>query len=133
MAKRRFCPLKCFESEEGLDDAGFHIKDAGAVGFSGGDAEGHFAESAGGIDSVVVAENEILRRGPRFFRPPCDAKLVAAEFLRDALDARAALTPFGCEQTAATVGGDFFETGRFPNDEPLKRGEHLRQASFQET
>jgi len=133
MAKRRFCALKCFESEEGLDDAGFHIKDAGAIGFSGGDAEGHFAECAGGIDRVVVAENEILSSGPRFLRPPCDEELVAAEFLGDALDARSALAPFGCEQVAATVGGAFFETGRFSDDELLERGEHLRQASFQET
>jgi hypothetical protein len=131
--QRAFHLLQSLESEEGLDDTGFHIKDAGAIGFSSGDAEGHFAECAGGVDRVVVAENKILPRGPRLLRPPGDAKLVAAEFLRNALDARAALGPFGCEQAAATVGGDFFETGRFRNDEPLKRGEHLRQASFQET
>ena len=125
--------LQSFESEEGLNDAGFHIKDAGAIGFSGGDAEGHFAECAGGIDRVVVAENEILPSGPRFLRPPGDEELVAAEFLRDALNARAALAPFGCKQAAATVGGSFFETGRFRADEPLERGEHLRQATFQET
>ena len=60
VTKRRFCSLQSFEGEEGLDDAGLHVKDAGAIGFSGGDAEGHFAESAGGIDRVVVAENEEL-------------------------------------------------------------------------
>jgi len=133
IAKMYLCSLKSFESEEGLDDAGFHIKYAGAIGFSGGDAERHFAESAGGIDRVVVAENEILPCGPRFLRPPGDAELVAAEFLSNALNARAALTPFGCKQAAATVGGDFFETGRLRDDELLERGEHLRQTSSQET
>jgi hypothetical protein len=133
VAKRCFCSLQCFESEEGLDDAGFHIKDAGAISFSGGDAERHLAESAGGIDRVVVAENEILPCGPRFLGPPGHAELVAAEFLRNALNERAALAPFGCQQVAATVGGDFFEAGRFSDDELLERGEHLRQASFQET
>jgi hypothetical protein len=132
VAKRRFRLLQSFESEEGLDDAGFHIKDAGAIGFSGGDAEGHFAERAGGIDRVVVAQNEILACGARFLRPPGDAELVAAEFLRNALNARAALAPFGCEQAAATVGGDFFETGRFRQDETLERGKHLGQTKFQE-
>ena len=132
MAKGRVCLLQSLESEEGLDDAGFHIKDAGAIGFSGGDAEGHFAERAGGIDRVVVAEDEILPCGARFLRPPGDAELVAAEFLRNALNAGAALAPFGCEQAAATVGGAFFKAGRFRQDEALERGKHLGQTKFQE-
>jgi hypothetical protein len=133
VAKKCVCSLQSFESEEGLDDAGFHIKDSGTIGFSGGDAEGHFAEGAGGIDRVVVAENEILPSGPRFLRPPSDEELVAAEFLRNALDARAALAPLGSEQVAATVGGNFFEAGRLRPDQLLERGEHLRQARFQDT
>ena len=41
VAERSFCLLQSFESEEGLHQAGFHIEDAGAIGFSAGDTEGH--------------------------------------------------------------------------------------------
>ena len=42
------------------------IEDAGAVGFSAGNAEGHFGESAGGIDGVVMSEHEELTGGRDF-------------------------------------------------------------------
>ncbi len=124
--------LECFKREESLNDAGLHIENAGAVGFSGGNTEGHFCQSARGVDSIVVAEHEELARGPGFLRPPRDAQLVAVPLLRDAFDAGPAVAPFGGEQVAATVGGRFFETGRLCQDEPLKRREHLWQARFQD-
>jgi len=40
-AERSFCLLQSFESEEGLHQASLHIEDAGAIGFSAGDTEGH--------------------------------------------------------------------------------------------
>ena len=112
-------------------EAGLHIEDAWPIRFSGGDAEGHFVQSAAGIDSVVVAEDEELARGARFLRPPGDAKLVAADSLDDSFDACAAFVPFRSENVAAEVGWLFFETGRFRKDELLERGKHLWQARFQ--
>jgi len=52
--------LQSLCGEQSLDDAGFHVEGAGAVGFAAGNAEGHFAQRATGVDGVVVAEDEKL-------------------------------------------------------------------------
>lgn len=101
MTQGNFCLLQSIESKESLREAGLHIEDAWAIRFSTGDAEGHFVQSAAGIDSVVVAEDEELARRTRFFGPPGHTKLVAANFLYDSFDACAAFVPFLSENVAA--------------------------------
>lgn len=133
MKERNVRLPQSFESEEGLSEPGLHIEDAGAVGFSARNTEGHFSQGAGGIDRVVVSEHEKLTRGPRSLRPPGDAKLVATVLLRDPLDGCAAFAPFHGEYVAAAIGGSFFQAGRLRENEPLDRGEHLWQAKFQKT
>ena len=64
-------------------------------------------------------------------RPPSDAQMIAAMLLRDAFDAGVALAPDCGDDIAATIGGGFFEAGRFGGDKLAEGGEHLRQAWFQ--
>src|SRR5580693_8125921 len=78
-----------------------------------------------------MAEHQKLARGPGFLRPPGDAQLIAAEPLRDALDACAALAPLGGENVTTAIGRSFFKAGRFRQDKPLDRGKDLRQMIFQ--
>ena len=131
MAQGNFSLLQSIESKESLREAGLHIEDAWAIRFSAGDAEGHFVQSAAGIDGVVVAENKVLTCGTRFLRPPSDAELVTANFLDNSFDACVAFVPFRGENVAAEVSWLFFEARRFREDKPLKRGKHLRQTRFQ--
>jgi hypothetical protein len=63
LTKRDLRFLERFQREQRLDDTRFHIKNAWTVGFVCGDAEGHFGERAGGVDGVVVAEDEKLCGG----------------------------------------------------------------------
>ena len=114
-----------------MSETSLHIEDAGTVRLSSRNTEGHFGQSAAGIDRVVMSEHEELACGPRFLRPPSDAKLIAANFLDDSFDACAALVPFHGENVTATVSWLFFEAGRLCENEPLESGEHLGQASFQ--
>lgn len=92
-SKRCLGFLECFKSEEGLHNTGFHIENAGAVGLSGRNVEGHFGERTGGIDGVVMAEDKELAFRARVRRPPRSAKHIAAMILCDSLDACAAPTP----------------------------------------
>ena len=97
--------LQGLRGEEGLDDAGFHVEGAGAVGFAGGDAEGHFSQRAGDVDGVVVAEDQKLAGGAVFRRGPGDAQVIAAlilggGFWRDSFDARAAQLRHALAMTA---------------------------------
>jgi hypothetical protein len=131
MRKRSFGVLQSFECEERLRETGFHIEDAGAIRFSAGNTERHFGQRAGGVDRVVMSEHQKLARGPGFLRPPGYAQLIAAEFLRDALDVCAALAPFRGENVAAAIGGSLLKAGRFRQDKPLGRRKHLRQTIFQ--
>jgi len=111
------------DGEERLHDARFHVEGAGTIGFAGGYAKGHFRESAGCVDGVVVAEHEKLASRAGFVWPG-DAQMIAAMPLRDALDPQAALAPLGGEQCATAVGGKFFEAGGFREDPAAQRREH---------
>lgn len=131
MTKRRERALDRFESEEGLDEAGFHVEDAWAVGFGAHNAKRHFLKGAGGIDRVVVAEDEILARRTMFLRPPGDAEMIAAFALSETLDASAAPAPFGGEDGRATVGGTLFVAGGLRADEAPECGEHFAEARLE--
>ena len=117
-----------FEREERLNDAGFHVERAGAVGFPAGNAKRHFGESAGGIDGVVVAEDEELRFYSAFRGFPDHAEMIAAVFLPENLRNRAVVEPFFREEFAAAVGWLFFQAGRFEERQFAQRLHHLRQA-----
>jgi len=57
--------------------------------------------------------------------------MIAAMLLREAFDAGVALAP-GCgHDIAATIGGGFFEAGRFGGYKLAEGGEHLRQTGLQ--
>src|SRR5205807_988475 len=60
LAEWSFSLLQGLEREERLHDSGFHIERAGTVSSCRGDAKGHFREGAGGVDGVIVAEDEEL-------------------------------------------------------------------------
>jgi hypothetical protein len=51
--------------------------------------------------------------------------------LRQPLDPRATLSPFGFEKTTTTVGGSFFDARGLGEHEPAESGQHLRQPGFQ--
>src|SRR5258706_2364566 len=129
LAQGRFILLQSFQREERLHDAGFHVEGAGAVGFSCGNAKGHFRERASGVHSVIVAEDEKLSGGARLLRRlACDAEVIAAMLLGEALDPRAALAPLRGYYCAAAVCGRFLEAWRFRENEGAQGGKHVRQA-----
>jgi len=109
--------LKRMEREERLNDPGFHVEDSGAIGFAAGDAEGHFLQGPGCIDRIVMAEDQELTGWCGFLWNEGYAQMVAAVLLRNTLDVRATLAPFFRDDRAATVGGRFFEAGRFRGHE----------------
>ena len=87
---RKLQLFKQFKSEQRLDDAGFHVKGTRAEGFAARDAEGHFGESAGGIDGIVMAENQKLAAKAGGGWRPSNAKMVAMKFFfQDVNDAAA--------------------------------------------
>ena len=106
----------------------FHVEDPWTVGFATGDAEGHFLQSSGGIDSVVVAQHEELAGGARFIGGVGYTKVLAAVFLRDALDADARSSPLFGDDTTATVRSGFLEAGRFRGYKAPQNPKHFRQA-----
>src|SRR5579859_875888 len=115
------------QREERLNDSGFHVEDAGAVYFAAGGAKGHFGERSGGVDGVVMTENEKLATG--FFcgaRAPDDANVIAADFLMQQFDADIAFAPFRGDYFRAAVGRVFFRAGRLRQRENAQDGEHLR-------
>jgi hypothetical protein len=102
-----------FEREESLDDAGFHVERAGAVGFAGGNVKGHVGQRAGGIDGVVVSEHEELRFGSPFRWFPNHPKMITAVILLENLRNRAVAQPLFRQKFAAAVHWLFFQAGRF--------------------
>jgi len=58
--------------------------------------------------------------------------MMAAIFLRDALDLHAVFAPFGSDDLATAVGVVFFEAGRFGDYKTAKRVDHLRQCWLKE-
>ena len=57
-AKRYFRLLKSSQCEKCLDDSGFHVKGSRAVNFAACYAERHPGEGSGGVDRVVVAQDQ---------------------------------------------------------------------------
>src|SRR5208337_4832122 len=117
---------------ERLDNAGFHVKSAGAVGLVAGKAKGHFGDGAGGVDRIVVAEDEELRSGRRNGGRPNDAKMIAAMLLAEHLDERASQQPFVGQKTTAAVGSFFIQAGRFQERELLEDLQHVRQPAAEQ-
>jgi len=90
--------------------------------------EGHFAERAGGVDGVVMAQDKKL--AGRFCSrsgAPLDADVIASNFLEDEFDTNVALAPLGSDQFGAAVSGCLFCAGRFSESEAAQNGEHLRE------
>jgi hypothetical protein len=116
-----------FEREERLNDAGFHVERAGAVDFSAGNAKRHFSERAGGIDRVIVAEDEELRFDSTCRRFPDHAEMIATVLLSDDLGDRAVAEPFFSQKFATAVGWPFVQAGRFEYRQFAQRLQHLRQ------
>lgn len=67
-AKRRLCFLQCLQREKRLNDAGLHVECPRAICFTGGNAEGHFAERTAGVDGVVMTEDQELSYRAGFVR-----------------------------------------------------------------
>jgi hypothetical protein len=61
-----------------------------------------------------------------------DAEKISTMLLRDTFHARALSIPFFGDDATATIGGGFFQAGRFRSHKPAQHREHLRQARLQE-
>jgi hypothetical protein len=116
-----------FEGEERLDDSGFHVESAWAVGFAGDDAKGHFGERASRIDGVVVAKHEELRFDTALRGFPADAEMIASVLLAYDLRDGAMPQPLFRQQFAAPVRRLFFQAGRFKQRQFAQGLHHLRQ------
>jgi hypothetical protein len=79
-----------------------------------------------------MAQDEELTRGARFAWPIGDAQMISSMHLRETFDLSAVLAPFGGDDSAAVIGGKFFQAGRFGDHEAAQNVEHLRQARLQE-
>jgi hypothetical protein len=55
-----------------------------------------------------------------------DAEKIAAMPLPDSFYTRVVFIPFFGDDATATIGGRFFQAGRFNRHKPPQRGEHLR-------
>src|SRR6266481_4835273 len=132
-AKRYFRLTKRLQGKEGLNDSGLHVKNSRAVGFAGGNAEWHLLQYPAGIDGVVMAEDKELARRARFARRVRNAQNIATMLLRNPFHACAVLTPFRGEDAAASIGGGFFQAGRFCLHEPAQGGKHLGKLRLQES
>lgn len=110
-AKRRLCQLQRLQREERLDDAGFHVEGAGAARFAGRNVEGPLSKSPCGIDRVVMTEDEQLSRRARIAWRVGDAENIATMFQRDSFHADALFSPFGGDDTAASIRGGFIQAG----------------------
>jgi hypothetical protein len=124
--------LQGLESKKRLNNAGLHVKGAGAIGFATREAIGHFGDGAGGVDRIVVAEDEELRSGRSNGGRPDDAKMIAAMLLAEHLDERAAQQPFVREKATAAVGAFFIQAGRFQERELLEDFQHVRQPAAEQ-
>ena len=58
--------------------------------------------------------------------------MIAAIFLRDAMNLQAMFAPFGSDDAATAVGVGFFEAGRFGDYKTAKGVDHLRQRWLKE-
>ena len=103
----------------GADEPPNDVEDARAVGLAGGDAEGHFFQGACGVDGVVVTEDEELFVCARWRD---DAEVIGAIFLGEAFDFQTVVAPFGGDDGAAVVGGEFVEAGGFGDGEAAEGG-----------
>jgi len=118
--------LQSLQSKERLDNAGFHVEGAGAVGFSADDAEGHLGKSAGRVDRVVVAEDKDLRAWRSGVRSPDGADMIPAVFLLNHLDKSSPEKPFVGEEASAAVRVIFLKAGRFDESELTQSVHHPR-------
>jgi len=126
LAEGGFCFAKGLQGEKRLNDAGLHVERSWAVGFASGETERHLLKRAGGVDGVVMAQDEELARRARFAGPVGDTQLIAAMHLREAFDLSAVLVPFSGDDAAAVIGRKFFQAGRFGDYEAAQNIEHLR-------
>src|SRR5713226_2223312 len=110
-AKRHFRVLKRLQREKRLNDSGFHVKGSRAVSFAAFHSERHFGERPGGVDRIVVAQDQKLARTTRLRGRLSDAEEIATMLLRDSLHARAVLIPLFRDNAAATIGGGLFQAG----------------------
>jgi len=124
--------LESLKSEKRLNDTSLHVKGAGAEGSPGSDAERHARECPGGIDGVVMAENEELARGAGRGGRPDNPQVIATLFLLEGLDKGPTLQPLIRKKSAATVRGRLFEARGFEKGEIAKRVEHIFETRPQE-
>src|SRR5437868_12591993 len=86
--------LKRLQREKRQNYPGLHVKGSWPVGFATFQSERHLGECSGGVDRIVVAQDQKLARRARFVRRISDAEKIPTMLLRDSLHARAALIPF---------------------------------------
>lgn len=122
--KSGLCFLQGFKRKKSLDNASLHVKGAGAIHLVTSHTVGHFDDGAGGIDGVIVAQDEKLRpRRSNAWRPD-DAEMVSAVLLANDLDKRPAQQPFVGQEATAAVGALFVQSGRFQDGQLTKDIEH---------
>jgi len=127
LGNRRMGLLQGFQGKERLDNTGLHVKRARAIGFVAGESIRHFGDGTGGVNRIVMAEDEELRPGRGDRGRPDDAKMIAAMLLAEHLDERAAQQPLVCEKATAAVGAFFVQAGRLEESELLQDFQHVRQ------
>src|ERR1700682_6102295 len=110
-AKRYFRLLKRLQREKCLNDSGLHVKSSWAVGFSAFQTERHLGERSGGVDRIVMAQDQELARRARFARRVSDANNIPTMFLRDSFHAHAVPIPFFGDDATAAIGSGFFQAG----------------------
>src|ERR1700694_3840659 len=108
-AKRYFRLLKRLQREKCLNDSGLHVKSPWAVSFSAFQTERHLGDRSGGVDRIVVAQDQELARRARFVRRLSDAEKIPAMLLRDSFHARAVPIPFFGDDATAAIGSGFFQ------------------------
>ena len=124
--------LESLKSEKRLNDTSLHVKGAGAEGSPGSDAERHARECPGGIDGVVMAEDEELASAAGSGGRPDSPQVIATLFLFEDLHKGPTLQPLIREKSAAAVRGRLFEARGFEKGEIAKRVEHIFETRPQE-
>jgi len=119
--------LQGLESKERLDNAGLHVKSAWAIGFAPVKAIGHFGDGAGGVDRIVVTQDEKLGSGRRNGGRPDDTEMIPSMLLTKHLDERAAQQPFVGDEAAAFIGAFFIQAGGFQKRELPEDLQHVGQ------
>ncbi len=131
-AKRHIRVVKRLQREKCLNDSRLHVKGSRAVSFAAFQSERHLCEGPGRVHRIVMAEDEELAGRARFTRRMSNVEKIAAMFLCDSIHAHVEFIPFLGDDAAATIGGGFFQAGRFRSHESAQRREHLRQTRLQE-